>query len=125
MTEYIIKTKKQENGLWGVPTTVTYYKGLPKNFENHITVTYYKGIPKNFENHIIESAVLISLYENGTIPESVYSFGNGFKISFSSGNTANYNYENYMVVDNTLYIFTDKKEKIIFQRKMKIKNILC
>lgn len=107
MDKYTIKTKKQDNGLWGTP----------------ICVNNYETIYVDDNKLLIISAVLTSLYELYYNPLSVKILENFFYVYYNNRNVF-MDYKNYYVDDYTLYHFYNQDERKQFERKKKIESLL-
>lgn len=108
-----IKQEKQENGLWGTP----------------FGCYYIESVPMNDRKMIIFSAIIAAFDEHYKKPfKIIFSDENGFKIRTNDTNNSfseiyKLIYQNYEVIDDTLYEFQNEQEHITFLRQHKIKKL--
>lgn len=114
-----IKSKKQDNGIWGMPLNCI--KLDMKNFFLY-----------DDKKTLLSSALIIAINEKFDRRFEVWFnddyltitvFGIG---SFPAGRLYAVHFKNYEIIDNYLYEFDNDKEKMIFLRKQKMNKLkLC
>jgi len=114
MKTYLIKSKKQDNGLWSMPMKCI---GIDKMMFN------------DKRKMLIESAALVlfsQIFYNCKFKIS-NSTDRGFIVDIyqNDGNVKinPFLYENYELIDNTLYEFDNNKEHISFLRIHKLQRL--
>jgi hypothetical protein len=111
MISYTIKSKKQANGLWGTPITLTQY--IIKDRLSSI-------------NHELLSAILIIYAENNNNNTFKVEVGRTqFTIRDNNSIGKIYNYSNYGLIDNILYYISGNEDRLLFNRILKLKKIKC
>jgi hypothetical protein len=104
-----IKQQKQDNGLWGTPYNCHYIESSPW-FDNR--------------KMIIFSAAVAAVNEKFNSPFSIiYCDQEGFRIRTQNGNLYRVCYDEYEVVDDTIYKFDNEQEHITFLRQHKLKKL--
>lgn len=115
-----IKSKKQDNGLWGMPRNITRYN---VSFGDK---TYY-------EEQLISAIVIFMSNEHKTHDISVREYHTNNTLEFNIDNDYDgygdkhailINYENFGLYKNKLVEFTTKEDKLNFNRFLKIKHIV-
>ena len=122
-----IKQKKQENGLWGMPSNCYKIDKLPlalnddkKLLLNSAIIAALSEIHSNFEIYnSSDTGFFVSTknpFNRDILTENYILCGDMFKnfIIF---------YDNYEVLNDTLYEFENEKEHINFLRNFKLKKI--
>lgn len=111
-----IKTKKQDNGLWGTPNNCYKINGLP---------------PSDSEIEILSSAIITAIDEKYNSPFYIeYNmYDKGFFISIKTENDELFKlhhimYDICLLEDDTIIYFESVEEKKIYLRKHKIKRIM-
>lgn len=112
-----IKTKKQDNGLWGTPNNCYKINGSP---------------PKDHDLNILASAILIAIDEQYNIKFSVKYMDyteDGFYVILTDEKIQKnklllIKYDICLLEDNTIIYFDDIEERKIYLRKLKIKRIM-
>jgi hypothetical protein len=112
-----LETKKQENGLWGIPLSFTKYS------INMIELTD--------DEHILLSAIMVSNSEKlPSISFQLFSIGNKtYRLNIihydivSSSTSTLIKLDDYYLDDYTLYRFENESEKTIFYRNKKLEKI--
>lgn len=108
MVKIKIKSEKQDNGLWGSPLSCSSIDWVP---------IYDK------RKNLIFSASLIAISENYKSYFIIFNSNkDGFFIKINDA-TYKLEYDRLEVFDNILYEFDNQKERIIFLRKHKIKEL--
>lgn len=108
MMKIKIKSEKQENGLWGSPLYCSSIDWTPINDKRKL---------------LIFSASLIAISENYKSSFIIFNSNeDGFFIKINN-TTYKLEYDRLEVFDNILYEFDNQKERIIFLRKHKIKEL--
>jgi hypothetical protein len=104
-----INSKKQDNGLWGMPKNCYYMD---------------KYIQLNEKNELIRSASIIAMTEKFNLSFSIFMSNEySFYIKFDDYLPFVITYSKYEVVNDILYQFNDNKEHNIFLRKQKLEKI--
>lgn len=109
-----IKQNRQSNGLWGTPQNCYYIEYIPIYDERKI---------------LLFSAITAAFEERYNKPfKIVFSDENKFRIRTDDGYNAfteiySLYYEDYEVIDDTLYEFDNEQEHKIFLRKNKLKKL--
>ena len=109
-----IKQKKQDNGIWGIPYNCYYIDYIPVHDERKMII--FSAIIAAFNDyHNRKFKINFSGSSSFTIRtgDTDNSFGEYYKLY----------YENYEVIDDTLYEFANKQEHIIFLRKHKLNKL--
>jgi hypothetical protein len=105
-----IKSKKQDNGIWGMPLNCYGIEGsLWMNDEiliSAIIMAVDEKYNKNFK---------LTFYKNNNFLISV-KFSQGEEMFFIK-------LEKYEIINNTLYEFDNEKEHLVFLRQKKIKQL--
>lgn len=116
MKKIQIKSKKQDNGLWGMPLSCTRLTNIPILDDD-----------KNIKFSAISCA--ISEQYNDTTFDIFYVNMNGFIIKINNYNNSDkltifsIKYENYEVDDNILYEFENDNDRKIFFRNKKLNKL--
>ena len=106
--KHTIKTKKQDNGLWGMPLYL-------KSIDNMI-------IHKDFEKQRLFSAILMSFAECQKQNFSLDVQTNDYFI-LKTHKPYYYKLENFGLIDNTIYYLPSDDDKKVFDRKLKLELI--
>jgi hypothetical protein len=107
MEYYDIKSSKQDNGLWRTPI--------------NLTKLDIDKLPSD-DTHVKISAVLIAFSEYHDVKFTA-SFNNKIINIKTDNKFFQYNIEQFELIDNRLFWFTVKEDKIIFKRMQKIKKL--
>lgn len=117
MKEIKIKSKKQDNGIWGMPLNCV-------KIENFSIISDY--------NNLKFSAIIMAITEQYNKKFEIWRISDtGFTINLDSpifsenysGTLYTMKFSNYEVVDDILYEFQNEQEHTNFLRKYKIKNL--
>jgi len=109
--QYTIKSKRQENGLFGTPRNVSSMKNVPFNEDEEIISSIICAMGEIHKKHNISVDMLTSKHMviNVHKPEDT--------------DRVHIKLEQYSLVKNKLYYFQKPEDKIDFYRKLKIKKI--
>lgn len=104
-----IKTKKQDNGIWGTPINCTRY-------DNFILF--------DEKLELLRTAIIIAFDElyNQSF-EIIFPTLSGFWFIYMIDGIKPIKYDDYKVIDDILYIFENENDKIIYHRKNKLKQL--
>ena len=109
MKIYQIKSKKQDNGLWGSPMNL--YK-----------IEFINGYPKDDYLNLLISAIIIKFDEIYNISFSCKIYDNIMTISVKSKNYK-ISYKYYGVVDYKFYYFENDDDIKLFSRNQKLNKL--
>jgi hypothetical protein len=106
-----IKSKKQDNGIWGMP----------------MNCYSIDRLVLNTENELLYSAIIIAIdeKENKKFKLTYYDV-NSFLMSIDDYNSTKMFFiklDKYEVIDNTLYEFDNEQEHLMFLRQQKLKRL--
>jgi len=107
-----IYSNPQDNGLWGAPINLKRIK--------------YEGQFSLFDNKIDQktlSAVIIVFNQLYNKPFKCYFYNDKILFQIINGEKFIEYYNNFGLIDNTLYVFKDDNDKLVFNRMIKLKKI--
>lgn len=124
MKKIEINSKKQTNGLWGMPFNCIKINKMEFYHDNHrsllssaLIMAINEKFNRKFEVWFNDDYLSVNM-----VGQPI----NDSPFSFSVSKLYTVYFKNYEVIDNTLYEFDNNKEKISFMRKQKINKLkLC
>ena len=115
MIKYKINSKKQDNGLWGMPLNVSFYSGVQKDYELEISaiIIYISELYPYVNFHV----KLYNSYINVEIKNDFSLINCGIP------KLIRYYYKNIKVHDDILIILETEEDFTKYNRLIKIRNI--
>ena len=110
MKIYKIESKPQDNGLWGTPINL-----------ERMEIRYL--LSNNKIDQKLLSAVIIVFNQLYNKPFKCYLFDDKILFQIIDGERYNEYYNNIRLIDNTLYVFKDDNDKLVFNRMIKLKKL--